>query len=152
MQIEELKDFNKDFHEVMSLLYNWWGPLKNKSLLEITKEYQNILFKNHLPKIFILKENNIIIGLYELNEHDNIPQKEYTPFLANVFIKEEYRGHGYSRILISSAINETKKLGYHKLYLHSRHINFYEKYGFNYLETIDTIYGPKRIFIYEIKE
>ena len=42
MQIEELKNFNKDFHEIMSLFYNWWGPLKNKSLLEITKEYQDI--------------------------------------------------------------------------------------------------------------
>ncbi len=152
MHIEELTSFNQDFQEVMSIFYNWWGIKKNKSLDEITTEYQNLLFKNKLPKIYLLKDQDTIIGVYEINEKDNIPKEEYEPFLANVFIKEEYRGHGYSRLLIESSIKETKKLGYKTLYLHSKHINYYEKFGFTYVETLDTNYGPKRIFKYEIKE
>ncbi len=152
MHIEKLTSLNNDFNEVMSIYYNWWGLKKNQTLEEITKYYRNILFKSPLPQIYILKDQNNIIGVYELNEKDNIPDTSYEPFLANVFIKEEYRGHGYSKLLIASAKEETKKMGYPNLYLHSKHINYYEKFGFNYLETVDTIYGPKRIFKYEIKE
>ncbi len=152
MKIEKLTSFNKDFKETMSIFYKWWGQEKNLTLEEIINEYKNTLFKNTFPKIYLLKDKNKIIGIYELNEHDSIPKKEYKPFLANVFIVEEYRGNDYSKLLISSAIEETKKLGYKALYLHSRRINYYEKFGFIYIETIDTIYGPKRVFKYEIKE
>lgn len=152
MKIEEIKEFNEDFAEAMNIFANWWGVEKNISLEEITKEYKNTLFKSTLPKIFVLKDNDAVIGVYELKKNDNIPTDEYEPYLASVFIKEEYRGNGYSKILISSAKEETEKLGYKTLYLHSRQINLYEKYGFEYIRTIDTEYGPKRIFKFKIKE
>ncbi len=146
MEIIELKSFNDDFKEVMLIFYNWWGQKKNKTLDQLTNEYQSILFKSELPKLYVLKDKDKVIGAYELNEHDNISKKEYKPFLANVFIKEEYRGNGYSKLLIESAKEEACKMGYNDLYLHSKHVNYYEKFDFKYLETIDTDYGPKRIF------
>lgn len=89
--------------------------------------------------------------MYELNEKDNIDEQNYTPYLANVFIKESYRNNNYSKLLIEDAIKRVEKMGYNKLYLHTKLENFYEKYNFQYLEEVKTKYGPKRIFVLHIK-
>lgn len=150
MKIITVTKENRFFDEFIKYCYHWWGEEKQKSYAEIKKEYLNNL-TNALPKIRIMIINDTLIGFYELNEKDNIETEDYTPYLANVYIREEYRKQGYSTILINDAINYSKELGYKDLYLHSRIKNYYEKYGFKFLKEVKTELGNKRIFKYESK-
>ena len=52
-------------------------------------------------------------------------------------VKEEVRGNGYSKILNDAILEETKKRGFKKLYLKTNLINYYEKFGAIYLETLN---------------
>ena len=54
-----------------------------------------------------------------------------------MYVKKEYRGLGYSKILNSSIINEAKRLGYDKVYLKSNLINYYEKFGAIFIEKLN---------------
>lgn len=144
MQISKIRIGSRYFDEIINIYYNWWG----KDIKKMSKDNICNIYKTNdtLPVIYGLIINDNLIGLYELNKKDDIDDYEYSPYLANVYIKERYRGNGYSKILIEDAILRTKKMGYKKLYLHTHHENFYEKIGFNYLCEVNSNYGKKRVF------
>ena len=54
-----------------------------------------------------------------------------------MYVKDKYRGLGYSKILNNSILDEVKRLGYSKVYLKTDLVNYYEKFGFNYLEDLN---------------
>lgn len=53
-----------------------------------------------------------------------------------MYVKKEYRGKGYSKILNNAIIEEAKKLGYNKIYLKSDLINYYEKFGAIFIQKL----------------
>ena len=54
-----------------------------------------------------------------------------------MYVKDKYRGLGCSKILNKSILDEVKRLGYSKVYLKTDLVNYYEKFGFNYLEDLN---------------
>ena len=152
MEIKTINKHNRYYHEIINTYYKWWGKEKKTTLKEIDELYKNKIEEKELPIIRALIINDTLIGFYELNEKDNIDEEKYTPYLANVFVKEIYRNQGYGAYLIKDAIKLAGSLNYKELYLHSRLENFYEKYGFEFLKEVDTKLGKKRIYKIDIKE
>ena len=66
-----------------------------------------------------------------------------------VYVKEEYRHLGYGRILIESIPDFMKELNIKTIYLHTRHINLYEKFGFEKYQELVLGDNIKR-FIYKM--
>ena len=62
-----------------------------------------------------------------------------------MYVKEEYRGKGYSKILNDAIIAEARKRNFKKLYLKSDLENYYEKFGAKYIETLKN--GEKLYYI-----
>ncbi len=149
MQISKIDIDSKYYQEILGIYYNWWGIKKGLTISEIDKiyRYNKDAFK---PVIYglIIKED--LVGVIELNEHDGIIDKEYRPFIANVYIKEKYRGLGYTKILINDIVEIVKKMGFKDVYLHTKHENYYEKFGFHYIGLGNSNHGPKRIFVRHI--
>lgn len=54
-----------------------------------------------------------------------------------MYVKKEYRGRGYSRILNDALLEKSKRLGYTKVYLKSNLINYYEKFGAIYIKKLE---------------
>lgn len=150
MEIVNITEENKYFQEIVDIYYNWWGFKKNQNYQEFYKKYLDYLNSEDIPKLYALINNNTLIGMYEINEKDYIFEKEYSPYLANVYVKKEFRGYKYSTILIKDALQQAASLGYKRLYLHTKHENYYEKYGFKFLLEVATKYGVKRIFVKDI--
>ncbi len=151
MEIKRITSPNRYYKEIINIYSNWWGETKKLSHKEINDLYINTLDNDELPKIYALISNDTLIGTYEINEKDGVDNEKYTPYIANVFIKEEYRNNGYSKLLINDAF---ERCIYHKfdaVYLHSRLENYYEKYGFKFLKEVKTDLGTKRIFKKKLK-
>ena len=55
-----------------------------------------------------------------------------------MFVKEEYRGKGYSKILNNAILLEAKKRNISRLYLKTDLENYYEKFGAKFLEVLST--------------
>ena len=143
MQLITINKENRYFLEFVNLTYHWGKRFDTYEIFK--KKYQDSI-DDKLPKIRALIINDTVIGFYEINEKDGIDDEEYTPYLANVYVKEEYRKRGYSTILINDSIKYAKQLGYEDLYLHSKQKNYYEKYGFEFIGIIKTKHGEKRLF------
>jgi GNAT superfamily N-acetyltransferase len=152
MELKTINKTNRYYYEIINNYYKWWGKDKSKSLKEIDEFYNGIIVSDDLPIIRALIINDTLIGFYELNAKDDIDEEEYTPYLANVFVKEQYRKQGYSSYLINDAKELAKNMGYEKLYLHSHLEDYYEKYDFKFLKEVNTKLGKKRIYVYKIKE
>ena len=110
---------------------------------DITNNIINGIKNKTYPITIILLKDNKLIGFYQIVNHDN-DNTSYTPWLANVFIKEEYRHQGYGRFLINTIPTYMDKLNIKTLYLHTRHQNLYEKFGWNLLEPLALPDGIKR--------
>lgn len=54
-----------------------------------------------------------------------------------MYVKKEYRGKGYSKILNDAIIKEALNLGYDKVYLKTELDNYYEKFGAIYIEKMN---------------
>lgn len=62
-----------------------------------------------------------------------------------MFVKKEFRGNGYSKILNEAILDEARKRGFSRLYLKSDLVNYYEKFNAKYMEDLSN--GEKLYFI-----
>ncbi len=85
-------------------------------------------------RVFAASEAGEFAGFCTLIREDCIPDAPYTPYVGFVFVGEPHRGKRISQTLIGSALEYAKGLGFQKVYLTSREVGLYEKYGFVKLE------------------
>lgn len=79
-------------------------------------------------KLLLIDKKNLI-GFISLFPNDGNEEKDLTPW----YIKKEYRGKGYSKILNDAIIKEAKKRKYKTIYLKTKLTNYYEKFGAIYI-------------------
>lgn len=146
MQILDIKN-TKYLDEYILLCKKEWSDYKivNNKEEFIKKRKEKILNGNKVISILGLIDNNTLLGFISLFKYDGNERKDLTPWYATMYVKEEYRGNGYSKLLNDALLNHTKKLGYKKIYLKSNLINYYEKFGAKYIENLNN--GEKLYYI-----
>ena len=113
------------------------------------KEWNNKAFDDNDITIIATKDDELV-GFYQIKDHDN-DNTNFSPWLANVYIVPEKRKMGYSRKLLESIPNILKDLGYDMLYLHTKLINNYDKFGWKKLMPFIKDDGIERnIYIFKI--
>lgn len=113
------------------------------------KEWNNKTFDDNDITIIATKDDELV-GFYQIKDHDN-DNTNFSPWLANVYIVPEKRKMGYSRKLLKSIPNILKDLGYDMLYLHTKLINYYDKFGWKKLMPFIKDDGIERnIYIFKI--
>lgn len=84
-----------------------------------------------------------IVGFAVFCEKGGMPREyDFTPFIASVFVDENYRGQRISQQMISCIKEYAKELGYQTVYLKSAHRGLYEKYGFEKIADFTPVAGP----------
>lgn len=131
-KINLLANNEKYINEITTELSLWLGKEEQK----IKKTLLNGIKNNSYPFTIIFENDTELIGFYMIVEHDN-DFTNYTPWLANLFIKKQYRKQGYGKILVTSIPSYMQRLNIKSLYLHTRLNNFYEKFGWKKLQKLD---------------
>lgn len=139
MKIKNIMDDIKDLEEYAKICQVTWGDKKtDEELKKYTKEkVKRILEEDKVISILGLLDNDKLIGFISLFKYDGDEMKNLTPWYATMYVKEEYRNKGYSKILNDAILNEAKKKGYNRIYLKSNLINYYEKFGAKYIITLN---------------
>ena len=142
LKIYNIKEKQEFLKEVAELTQKEWGKKTNsKEEFEkkINKKISKIInnFDNPLYCKLVLLDDDILIGFISIFPTDGDERKDLSPWYATMYVKEEYRGKGYSKILNDAILEEAKKRGFKKLYLKTDLTNYYEKFGAIFLENLN---------------
>lgn len=132
MKTYNLKDKIEYLDEVTSLEYEEWADNKEENKQERIERKKAKICNSFDNKSFcklILVDNNNLIGFISIFPEDCEEEKKLTPWYATMYVKEEYRNNGYSRILNDAILKEAKNRGFSALYLKTDLENYYEKFG-----------------------
>lgn len=99
----------------------------------------SITTESPLPRWYLMVKNDEIIGSYGLITNDFISRQDLWPWFCALYIEESERGKKLGEVLMKHGAEEAKKLGFHKMYLCTDHMDYYEKYGW---EKIGIGYHP----------
>ena len=97
-----------------------------------------------------LDENKIVAGLGVI-DNDFHNRKDLSPNICAVYTEETYRNHGIAGKLLNMAVEDCRQKGISPVYLVTNHINFYEKYGWEFLCMVQCDNEPNmsRMYIYQ---
>ena len=142
LKIYNIKEKQEFLREVAELTQKEWGSKitsKEEFEAKINKKISKIInnFNNPLYCKLVLLDNDILIGFISIFPTDGDEMKDLSPWYATMYVKEEFRGKGYSKILNNAILEEAKSRGFDKLYLKTDLINYYEKFGAIFLGTLN---------------
>jgi len=149
MKIYNIKEKQEYIEEIATLSklewaeYNTEEELNNK-IQQTIKKIKNNLDNPNYCKLILLDEDKLV-GFISIFETDGDEYQDLTPWYATMYVKKEYRGLGYSKILNDAILKEAKRRGFKKIYLKSELKNYYEKFGAKYMDDLQN--GEKLYYI-----
>ena len=152
LKIYNLKDKQQYIEEIAILTQKEWGD-NNINKVEfqqkIKKKIAKIIssFENKYYSKLILLDDDKLVGFISIFEYDCSERLDLYPWYATMYVKKEYRGFGYSKILNDAILREAKAKNIARLYLKTDLKNYYEKFDAKYL--CDLSKGEK-IFYFDI--
>ena len=146
VEIINIKNNKKYLEEYCKLCYLEWGNSKEIEINNYVEDKINqILTGDKVISILGLVDKDILLGFVSLFKYDGDERRDLTPWYATMYVKEEYRKKGYSKILNDAILKEAKNRDFKKLYLKSELKNYYEKFGAIYMEDLKN--GEKLYYI-----
>lgn len=137
MKIINITNNTKYLKEYIALCYLEWSEKEKKLTEYIDYKLRKLKIENNIILILGLVDHNKLVGFISLLKKDGDCEVNLTPWYATMYVKKEYRGRGYSRILNDALLEKSKRLGYTKVYLKSNLINYYEKFGAIYIKKLE---------------
>ena len=153
LEFKQIIDIDEKNLEIMTnWMYNWWGKEKKYTFDNVKCYLKHSFQKDRLPKTYGLFHKGRIIGTFQFIYEDLELRPDIYPWLANLYVDEEYRNKGIARILLEKASELAKTaVGFDELYLFTKHIGLYEKFGWEYISEIDTyIENPRFQRLYKL--
>lgn len=155
IKVIKLEDRNHAiFDKVLEWNYNWWGKRKN-SFEEVKCNLEHSLCKERLPQTFVALVNGEAAGMYQLAMSDDLESRpDIYPWLINVYVDEKFRGQNVCRKLMLSVNENAKNANLKELFLYTKHIGLYEKFGWEFVEEVKTFQEDspvERLYRLEIK-
>jgi N-acetylglutamate synthase-like GNAT family acetyltransferase len=144
-------EYLADHPDVLATLAQWqhseWGDVRPGDTVEKRKarleSYSN---RNRIPLTVVGFEGSEVLGSASLVSHDMETRMELTPWLAGVYVGEQYRRRGIGAELVRRIMTEAGKLDVPLLYLYTVHSEkFYAALGWTLLER--TNYREQKVVI-----
>ena len=139
MKIFDLKHKQEYLKEVMELEFKEWSSASISEMDEKVKKkidkYFEYVDDKYFCKLILLDEENLV-GFISIFPQDGDFEKELRPWYATMYVKKEYRGRGYSKVLNDAILEEARKRGIETIYLKTELINYYEKFGAVYIKDL----------------
>lgn len=99
-------------------------------------------------ELLLLTEGDDLVSFCTFAEKDEIASSEYSPWVGFVYTFPKYRGHRYMGLLFEKIENLAKEQNINSVYVSTDQIGLYEKYGFEYIKDMETIYGDiSRVYV-----
>lgn len=155
MKILKLRKNNiEEIEQVAKILYDWWGKNSKISFERMKKIVESRCSDKDYPQVLVVKRNNEVIGTISLVANDIELRQDLFPIITQVFVKECYRKQKIATTLINTLLSDVLPK-FNTIYLTTTLNNFYEKFGFEFVEESDVWFENEKIIrekIYKIEK
>jgi predicted N-acetyltransferase YhbS len=138
VRIELLANRRDSIPTLAQWFYDDWAHLRpGWTLQDFEMSIAQRATTNSVPVAVIVFEGLEVIGTVWLECHDMDTRKDLSPWLAGLYVKEEWRDQGIGARLVRAIEAKATELGIHKLYLYtpvSEH--FYARLGWSLRERL----------------
>ena len=93
----------------------------------------SLITQSPLPRWYLMLKDTEIIGSYGLITNDFNSRHDLWPWFAALYIEKSERGKALGAQLLEHGRQEAAKLGFPTVYLVTDHVDYYEKYGWQYI-------------------
>ncbi|MBE6551838.1 MAG: GNAT family N-acetyltransferase [Ruminococcaceae bacterium] len=139
------------FEKVFEWSYNWWGKYCKGGEAETRSTLVHSLNTTRLPQTFAALDNGKPVGMYQLSMSDDLAGRpDIYPWLINVYVDEACRGKNICRFMMETVKENAAKAGLTELYLYTHHVGLYEKFGWRFIEYVDTFKGGEKERLYKM--
>ncbi len=99
-------------------------------------------------ELFLLADGDKLISFCTYSKRDEIPSEDMSPWIGFVYTFPQYRGNRFFGKLLERIETSAKADNIPAVYLSTDHIGLYEKYGFEFLTEMESIYGDmSRVYV-----
>ena len=135
MKIINLKEENICLEDYVRLCSLEWGSPKSDD--EVKEKVSSILSGDKVISVLGLVDDDTLIGFISLFKYDGDERRDLSPWYATMYVKSEFRGKGYSKLLNDAILDEAKNRDIKEIYLKTTLNNYYEKYGACFIKLLD---------------
>lgn len=140
MHIMKLQDSkNNIFEKIVEWNYHWWGIRDGESLEAVRCNLEHSLNAERLPQTFVALLDGEPAGMYQLSMCENLNSRpDIYPWLINVYVDEKFRNQNVCRQLMNTVKGNAQKANLRELFLYTKHVGLYEKFGWKFIEEVKT--------------
>ncbi len=134
-----------------------WGIKSDqRTLQKDIKKFKASINKDKVPLTLIYRDQNrnVPVAMGSIWNDDSSYWSHLNPWITDIFVHEDFRGHGLAKAIIQQLEIDAKRIGIKNIFLTaSAAIGMYPKLGYNIKETRDapeTPTGTQSLFIKEL--
>lgn len=148
VRIENLADRMEYVDEVSLWFWHEWGKYQTKENMKYTTIHT--AQKDRVPMTYIALTGDRLVGTVALWTNDLRCRQDLSPWMTNLFVRNDVRDQGIDLLLQDRAIQAAQELGCKKLYLISTDDNaYYESTGWTYFEEAPMVMGDMTKIYYK---
>lgn len=139
IKIRKLESKDKNYIEKITIwLYDWWAKEEGNSIDKVRYFVEHSICNDRIPQTYIALMDDKLVGMYQLSYVDLECRPDIYPWLCNVYVDKNYRNNGICDRMLKTVKENAKMMGINNLFLFTKHIGLYEKYGWRFIEEIET--------------
>lgn len=145
MKIIDLSDRPEFKEQVTDWLWQAFGSENSRDFF--ASVVQSSLSGADLPQTFIALEGETLAGTVGLWRCDLISRQDLTPWLAALYVDEEFRSQGLGQQLQAFVLEQSRRSGFREVYLYAEFTGYYERFGWQYIgDALDYPDKPVHLF------
>ncbi len=154
LKIMNLLEAPEYVEEISYWLWQEWGEAAGYTLDELIYRTRHCMLAEGVPQTYIALYDEQPAGVVSLWMNDLKTRQDLYPWMATLFVKPEYRNLKIGQLLQYASIEATKETtDYPYLYLVTEHDNYYEKTGWEFVETVPTGTGTsEKVYRYDLRK
>jgi predicted N-acetyltransferase YhbS len=141
VEITYLKEYSEWIPTIAQWFHEEWGEFHPElDLNGIVKRLQERTNTDRIPLALVAVERGEVVGTISLKKHDMDTRTQYSPWLASLYVRNDYRNRGLGIRLIDAGLGHAGSLGIKHLYLYTRirkHVEFYLLHGWILVEATE---------------
>ena len=152
IKILNLADVPEYMEEVSRWLWLEWAKADGYSLEEIVYRTRYASQRDTVPQMLVAVIGDKPVGVVSLWLNDAKTRQDLSPWMATLYVKEEYRNLHIGQRLQAASIEVVRALKrYPCLYLITKLENYYEKIGWKFVDRIPVGEGAtEKVYRYDL--